>query len=109
MNYLIYKKCQSVGVRPELEKSKVLLGSISQDGLGRRQAADTFVSSGAGIKIGKGKKRNLLQVALDVGIINPQAGANLIHVARETLGAVDRYTERKSYEHEGMAADIPEN
>ena len=38
---------------------------------------------------------NLLQVALDVGIINPQAGANVTHAARETLGAADRYTERK--------------
>ena len=61
--------------------------------LGRRRPADTFVQSGAVIKTGTG--RNLLNVALDVGIINPQAPTNVTKASEGTLEAADKYTEKK--------------
>ena len=55
VNYLVYKQCQSAGVRPELEKTEIFSGAKSQQDLGRRRPADTFLHSGAGIKTGKGE------------------------------------------------------
>ena len=37
INYLVYKQCQSAGIRPELEKSKILSVAKSQRDLGRRR------------------------------------------------------------------------
>ena len=43
-----------------------------------------------------GKRRNMLQVALDVGVVNPQAPLHVSNAASGTLKAADRYTERKT-------------
>ena len=87
VNYLVYKQCQSAGIRPELEKSKLLSGAKSQRDLGRRRPADTLINAGADVKTGK--KRNMLQVALDVGVVNPQAPLHVSNAARGTLKAAD--------------------
>ena len=75
LNYLVCKQCQSAGVRPELEKSKVLNGSRTQSALGRRRPADTFLHSAADVQTAS--KRQWLNVALDVGVINAQGSTHV--------------------------------
>ena len=62
-------------------------------GVGRRRPADTLLNPAAGIKTGK--QRNRLKVALDVGVLSPQAQSHVVDAAREILGAATSYTQQK--------------
>ena len=84
----IHGQAGSAGTRPELEKS-CLLADLGWPNLGGRGPADTLLCSTAGINTGK--KRTWPRVALDVGIVCPQARSHLESAAREVLGAAHEY------------------
>ena len=80
-NMHIYKQAKTAGTMPEMEKAKLLAGG-SIPNLGRRRPADTLLNSAAGIKTGK--QRNRLKVALDVGVVSPQAQSHVADAARKS-------------------------
>ena len=43
----------------------------------------------------QGKKRNRMKVALDVGVVNPQAACHLNEAAESVLGSATAYTQKK--------------
>ena len=65
----------------------------NQAALGRRRPADTFLHSAADVKTAS--NQNVLQVALDVGIINAQASSHVSTAASGSLKAAEAYTRRK--------------
>ena len=88
----MYKQAQTAGTNPELEKSK-LLSQGDCGKLGRRRPADTLLNMGAGVVTGK--KRNRMKIALDVGVVNPQAACHVSEAAEAELGAATAYTQKK--------------
>ena len=89
----IHSQCRAAGVRPELEKARVLAGIAQEKDLNGRRPADTLLRNCGGVKTVRG--RRLPQVALDIGFVNPQAAAHLHAAAKEQTGAAKEYTESK--------------
>ena len=48
-----------------------------------------------GAGVATGKKRNKLKVALDVGVVNPQAACHISDAAEAVLGSATAYTQKK--------------
>jgi hypothetical protein len=89
----LHKQAKARGTRPELEKTKLLAGLNRNVNLGGRRPADTLLHSTGGIHTARG--RQMGKIALDVGIVNPQAASHIHNAARETLGAAKGYTQHK--------------
>ena len=74
-------------------KCGVLAGRGLPGGKGRRPA-DTLLCSTEGIQTGRRRER--ARIALDVGIVCPEAPSHRVEAAREILGAAEAYTRSKS-------------
>jgi hypothetical protein len=88
----VHRQAKLAGTRPELEKAKLLAGLGTQRDLGRRPA-DTLLHNAGGIRTARG--RHMPRVALDIGVVNPQAPAHMQGASRATLGACTDYTQQK--------------
>ena len=85
----IHHHAQMAGARPQLEKGGLLAGRGLPRGEGRRPA-DTLLCSTEGIQTGRGWARP--RIALDIGIVCPQAPCHRAEAASEQLGAAEAYT-----------------
>ena len=88
----IHRQSVVAGARPELEKGGLLSGLGWHDVEGKRPA-DTLLCSTAGVLTGSG--RNRPRIALDVGVVNPQAQGHRTEAAQRTLGAAGEYIKKK--------------
>lgn len=93
INFTLCKQARVAATQPEMEKSKVLSGIISERSLNGRQPADTLLNNGIGIKTAR--NRNMPRIGLDVGVVNPQAASHLTQVAGKVQGAAEGYTQTK--------------
>ena len=88
----VYRQGQGAGARPELEKSGLLSG-LGWPGVAGHRPADTLLCSTAGVRTGK--RRTRLRVALDIGIVCPQAHSHIGAGAGKVLGAASEYVNTK--------------
>ena len=99
----LFKQTQLANVAPVLEAVGVLSGERDQAGGGaamrgddmRKRPADVLVCRAQEIRTGNGGGRGRGRVALDVGIVCPQAPGHLRDAAREVLGAAEQYCRDK--------------
>ena len=95
----IYKQAQAANIAPQLEAAGVLAGEPGESGGAageqsgdvRRRPADVLVCRAQDIRTGNGGGRGRAKVALDVGIVCPQAPGHLRDAAAGELGAAEQY------------------
>ena len=100
----IHHHAKMAGARPQLEKGGLLAGRGLPNCEGRRPA-DTLLCSTEGIQTGRGWARP--RIALDIGIVCPQALSHRNEAAKELLGAAESYTRAKA-SHEDTEASCLE-
>ena len=99
----LYKQTKAGGFAPELEKGGLFreaqAGQEREDDDGRdarRRPADVLVCRAHDFRSARGRGVDgATRVALDVGIICPQAQDHIIHTLEETVGAAEEYARRK--------------
>ena len=96
----IHGHAKAAGARPQLEKGGLLAGRGLPGGEGRRPA-DTLLCSTEGIQTGRGWQRP--RIALDIGIVCPQAPSHRAEAVKEILGAAEAYTRAKASHDETEA------
>ena len=89
----LHQHAKTAGARPQLEQGGLLAGRGLPGGEGRRPA-DTLLCSTEGIQTGRRRAR--ARIALDVGIVCPQAPSHRPEAAKELLGAAESYTRAKA-------------
>ena len=97
----IYKQSQAADIAPELEAMGVLSGGgggidgATERGDRRRRPAEVLCCRAQDVRTGNGGGRGRAKVALDVGIVCPQAPGHLRDAASDTLGAAEAYCRTK--------------
>ena len=88
-----HQHAKAAGARPQLEQGGLLAGRGLPGGEGRRPA-DTLLCSTEGIQAGR--RRTRARIALDIGIVCPQAPSHRSEAVKEMLGAAESYTRAKA-------------
>ena len=99
----LFKHAQMANVPPALEAVGVLSGEggqavgggVPQGGDARSRPADVLVCRGQDVRTGNGGGRGRAKVALDVGIVCPQAPGHLREASTEVLGAAEEHCRSK--------------
>ena len=89
----LHQHAKAAGARPQLEQGGLLAGRGLPGGEGRRPA-DTLLCSTEGIQTGR--RRTRARIALDIGIVCPQAPSHRSEAVKEMLGAAESYTRAKA-------------
>ena len=89
----LHQHAKAAGARPQLEQGGLLVERGLPGGEGRRPA-DTPLCSTEGIQTGR--RRTRARIALDIGIVCPQAPSRRPDAAKEMLGAAKSYTRAKA-------------
>lgn len=91
----LYKQAQSARTAPELEAANVLAGGGQgrQGNAGdmRRRPADVLLCRAQDVRTGRVGNSGRSRVALDVGIVCPQAAGHVVEAAAQVLGAAEEY------------------
>ena len=93
----LYNQSKAAAWGPVLEAVRVLEGGgrVATARELRRRPADVLLCSAGQIRTGGGVSGSLARVALDVGIICPQAAVHRRNAAAESLGAAEQYAVEK--------------